>query len=124
MVKTNCSIKDKSLPPRIFLVIVLPHIYESNPYLRYITLLVVADTAKKVSKCEFFFGQYFPVFSPNMGKHGPERSLYLDTFYAVGTIRNFLQLIESLFIFFEYLFFNRFCPVEKCGATPHCLYRD
>ena len=20
--------------------------------------------------------------------------------------------------------FNRFCPVEKCRATPHCLYCD
>ena len=25
---------------------------------------------------------------------------------------------------FSQNFFNRFCPVEKCRATPHCLYRD
>ena len=22
------------------------------------------------------------------------------------------------------IFFNTFCPVEKCGVTPQCLYRD
>ena len=22
------------------------------------------------------------------------------------------------------IFFNRFCPVEKCGATPRCVYLD
>ena len=31
---------------------------------------------------------------------------------------NFQQL------FFLNIFFNKFCPVEKCVVTPHCLYRD
>ena len=26
---------------------------------------------------------YFPVFSPNTGKYGPEKTPYLDTFHAV-----------------------------------------
>ena len=30
-----------------------------------------------------FSGLYFPVFSPNAGKHGPEKTSYLDTFHAV-----------------------------------------
>ena len=30
-----------------------------------------------------FSGHYFPVFSPNTGKYGPEKALYLDTFQAV-----------------------------------------
>ena len=30
-----------------------------------------------------FSGPYFPVFSPNTGKYGPEETPYLDTFYAV-----------------------------------------
>ena len=30
----------------------------------------------------------------------------------------------SIFIFSRYFFFNRFCGVEKCGVTQHCLYRD
>ena len=31
-----------------------------------------------------FFGPYFPLFGLNMGKQGPEKSPYLDTFYAVN----------------------------------------
>ena len=30
-----------------------------------------------------FFYSYFPVFSPNTGKYGPEKTPYLDTFHAV-----------------------------------------
>ena len=32
------------------------------------------------------FGPYFPVFSPNRGKDGPEITPNLDTFYAVKLI--------------------------------------
>ena len=47
--------------------------------------------AKKVSKYEVFPGPYVPifglnteiVFSPNLGKYGPEKTPYLDTFHAV-----------------------------------------
>ena len=31
----------------------------------------------------FFSGPYFPVFSPNTGKCGPDKTRYLDTFNAV-----------------------------------------
>ena len=44
-------------------------------------------TAWKVSKYGVFSGPYFPVFSPNTGKYGPEKTSYLDTFDAVYTIR-------------------------------------
>ena len=30
-----------------------------------------------------FSGPYFPVFSPNAGKYGPEKTPYLDTFDVV-----------------------------------------
>ena len=30
-----------------------------------------------------FPGPYFPVFSRNTGKYGPEKTPYLDTFHAV-----------------------------------------
>ena len=30
-----------------------------------------------------FSGPYFPIFSPNAEKHGPEKAPYLDTFHAV-----------------------------------------
>ena len=29
------------------------------------------------------FTPYFPIFSPNTGKYGPEKTPYLDTFHAV-----------------------------------------
>ena len=34
----------------------------------------------------FFSAPYFPVFSPNMGNCGPEKTPYLDTFNAVTAI--------------------------------------
>ena len=41
------------------------------------------DTAWKVSKYGNFSGPYFPPFGLNAGKYGPEKTPYLDTFYAV-----------------------------------------
>ena len=41
------------------------------------------NNARKVSKYGYFSGSYFPVFSPNTGKSGPENTPYLDTFQAV-----------------------------------------
>ena len=32
-------------------------------------------------------GSYFPVFSPNTRKYGPEKTPYLDTFHAVGSFQ-------------------------------------
>ena len=45
--------------------------------------IVQSSTAWKVSKYWVFSGSYFPVFSPNTGKYGPEKTPYLDTFHAV-----------------------------------------
>ena len=36
-----------------------------------------------MSKYGDFSGSYFPVFSPNTGKCGPEKTSYLDTFHEV-----------------------------------------
>ena len=36
-----------------------------------------------VKSVQFSSGPYFPSFSPNVGKYGPERPPYLDTFHAV-----------------------------------------
>ena len=41
------------------------------------------STAWKVSKYGVFSGPYFPVFSSNTGKYGPEKPRYLDIFHAV-----------------------------------------
>ena len=35
-------------------------------------------TARKMSKYEVFSGLYFSIFGLNMGKYGPEKTLYLD----------------------------------------------
>ena len=50
-----------------------------------------------MSKYGVISGPYFPVFSPNTGKYGPEITPYLDTFYAVK--ENFVDINdnESLF---------------------------
>ena len=37
-----------------------------------------------MSKDAVFSGPYFPVFSANTGKHGPEKTPYLGTFHAVN----------------------------------------
>ena len=34
--------------------------------------------------------------------------------------KSFSELIMSILIFSQY-FLNTFCPVEKCGVTPHCF---
>ena len=35
------------------------------------------------------------------------------------------QLIDFANIdLFSIFFFNRFCQMEKCGVTPHCLYHN
>ena len=38
-----------------------------------------------------FSTPYFAVISPNTGKYGPVKSPYLDTFYAVLTLRKHLS---------------------------------
>ena len=38
-----------------------------------------------MSKYGVFSGRYFPVFSPNTGKYGPEITPYLDIFHAVDS---------------------------------------
>ena len=44
--------------------------------------------AWKVSKNKVFSSPYFPVFSPNAGKCGLEKTPYLDTFHAVHNDMN------------------------------------
>ena len=53
-------------------------------------------------ECGVFSGPYFPVFSPDTGKYGPEKTPYLDNFHAVsdktrnkGFPRNCLFLVIS-----------------------------
>ena len=53
---------------------------ESLPLFRVSSIV----TASKLSKYGVISGPYFPVFSPNTGKYGPEITPYLDTFHAVN----------------------------------------
>ena len=39
-----------------------------------------------MSKYGDFPGPYFPTFGLNVGKYGPEKSPYLDTFHRVGEV--------------------------------------
>ena len=50
----------------------------------------VKSTAWKVSKNWVFSGPYFPVFNPNTGKYGLEKTPYLGTVHPVMTTLNFL----------------------------------
>ena len=43
-------------------------------------------SARKVSKYGVFSGPYFPVFSPNTAKYGPEKTPDFDTFHSVLVI--------------------------------------
>ena len=45
-----------------------------------------ATLRDKCPSTEFFFNSYFPVFSPNTGKYGLEKTPHLDTFHAVQSI--------------------------------------
>ena len=42
---------------------------------------------EKCPNTKFCSGLYFPVFSPNTGKYGPEKTPYLHTFHAVWCIQ-------------------------------------
>ena len=44
-----------------------------------------------MSKYGVFSGPYFPVFSPNIEKYGPEKTPYLDTFHEMTYDGTFLQ---------------------------------
>ena len=47
-------------------------------------LLFFQFCLSKVSKYEVISGPYFPVFSLNTGKYGPEKIPYLDTLHALN----------------------------------------
>ena len=49
------------------------------------------NTARRVSTYGVISGPYFPVFSPNTGKYGPEITSYLDKFHAVEITVGFIQ---------------------------------
>ena len=51
-----------------------------------------------MSKYGVISGPYFPVFSSNTGKYGPELTAYLDTFHAVQDIQILVFLSFQVFL--------------------------
>ena len=51
------------------------------------------------------FTEQISIFSPNTGKYGPEKNLYLDTFHAV--------YFMSMTSFHNLLFFDVFRGIER-----------
>ena len=48
-----------------------------------------------MSKYGVISGLYFPVFGLNTEKYGPEITPYLDTFYAVFTLKRVRDMIRT-----------------------------
>ena len=74
-----------------------------------------------MSKYGVISGPYFPVFSPNTGKPGPEITPYLDTFHAVY-ILHFYEVIGTHFTMHQYncegLFANRLLMMREPLTVP------
>ena len=49
----------------------------------------------KIVRIQFFSGPCFPVFGLNIGKCGPEKAPYLETFYAVISQNNLEQKLRK-----------------------------
>ena len=86
----------------------------------HIGIISVCHTVWKVSTYRVFSGLYFSIFSPNTGKYGPEKTPYLDTFYAVSVscLLVYLQIfnIVNILFYFEQAFtsiFSRVCFRQK-----------
>ena len=73
------------------------NIYIQSVYVYFSVIIFIFPliTAWKVSKYGVFSDPYFPVFSPNTGKYGPEITPYLNTFHAVH-----VKMVENNRIFF------------------------
>ena len=91
----------------------------------------------KVSRYKYFYGPYFSVFglnisteyisvlSPNAGKYGPEKSLYLDIFHAVYIINFPFHVLNSKTFKRKYFWiFKRTSFSQNCRIIFvffHCL---
>ena len=91
-------------------------------------MLIINSWLINFSKC-FVMLLIFMCYSGFILKRGSQflnkkvyKSWYIAWFVVSRSIKK-LFLIVSIFIFSHY-FFNRFYPVEMCGANSHCLYDD
>ena len=51
-------------------------------------------------------------------------SMFFSIFFQSCLVEKVFLNWLCQYLSFLNIFFNRFCPVEKCGVTPHCLCRD
>ena len=58
----------------------------SVKYLRWRFLVKIINGTERKLSHGVLFSPYFPVFSPNTGKYGPEKTRYLDPFHGVGLL--------------------------------------
>ena len=71
-------------------------------------------TVWNVFKYGVFSGRYFPVFSPNAGKYGPEKTLYLDTFHAMtGFWMHFWKILITYFLWYTFCKTTLFQGISK-----------
>ena len=68
------------------------------------------------------FTEYLSVFTPNAGKYGPEKTPYLDTFYAVSALAFmwlFLNHWNRLLVFCSSLLLSRLNCCYLCKGYYH-----
>ena len=54
-------------------------------HLRWLLTILAKPQHENCPKMEFFSGPYFPVFSPSIGKYGPEKKKLIWTLHAVSS---------------------------------------
>ena len=67
----------------------------------FYNLIIIINTARKVSNYGVFSGPYFPLLRLNTGKYGPEKTPYLDAFHVVQLMQNPIPKSEQSSIIFE-----------------------
>ena len=82
---------------RVFVVSIITVVVLNTGLFKYVWRFVDTGvkpqiiTTWKVSKYGGISGLYFPIFSPNTGKCGPEITPYLDTFHVVNVMNTSLN---------------------------------
>ena len=85
---------------------VLLKIYETNYKKSESSKNQIAAQCVKKSNYGVISGLYFPVFSPNTGKYGPEITPYLDTFHAVAINLDIYICVIWLLLLPKFYFWN------------------
>ena len=94
--KTSCKLTESLCFQAVLNPIIFHQQIPSSHISAYVKVGNIFTDAWKVSKYGVISGRYFPVFSPNTGKYGPEITPYLDTFDATYCYwRNILLLEEK-----------------------------